>query len=342
MRLNIILRAYRQSTVNWLRIPENSVVGGILSVLVIVVLVTLAEKAFVNTGDVVQWILVDTLLLILPLTCTGVLLAKSRPEERLLQTLLSTRELHASKITIAVLSNSICFALLLACGFRPPVNDAILIALLILLLSPLQYYLQRQRAAAGMPRARRSFLSIGSVQDAAQPLRGIMRRDLLALGREGKVGIFCVILLLFGINAVIVYLSLMNNLIGLYGAGLILQGLIVAALLLNFRPQMDAALLRAFPHVAFLVFRAQLLLWLTLGALYFSVLSLLYYLILPEVSLLVCGALILGNGIVLALSVLIRLAFRESELLRNLIILLVMIPPAIPVVVYSCFRRLRC
>jgi hypothetical protein len=348
MSLKIILKNHIRILKNWLFIKENLFLSIFALCILIFLLIAFKEKYIQNKNNALLQFIWNTFSIFLPISITNLYLKLSQKEDELLLNFISKSELIKIRQVQSIISNLFIFIGFLIIGILPKfkefsttllISGEILFLLFVSLVQPFftynkQYNFEKNKSY--------NLWNFKIQYHKILPVRGIVIREFLSLWRENKIKIFQFFFFIIVMNTIILLILLKNNLENYYFVGFFLQFIIMIITVLNFSIENDAKLLKTELSYWFDILKGEFVFWISLFILHLILVLPIYIFFIPNFSLQILFPLFLAVVFFLTLVLFIRLAFYESELIRALMFLIIVIPFSIPFIIYVCYRRLKC
>jgi hypothetical protein len=123
---------------------------------------------------------------------------------------------------------------------------------------------------------------------------------------------------------------------------ILLQNFIFLSFIINYSTSNNIKLIESIPCKEFYILKGEFLFWLFLFLTYFTVVVILYSVLLSQISFLPIVISVVLFIALLLYVLLIRIAYPEEELTRTLIYLMMFIPITIPFYIYKSYRKVKC
>ncbi|MCF8241304.1 MAG: hypothetical protein K9J16_07945 [Melioribacteraceae bacterium] len=332
---------------NWLLFKENKI---LLIFLIVFLLLTIPTFSiyFGEQSSLNSQLVSIIFTLILPIFIASKYLGFITKEDSLLLVMFDKKDLFVSKqVLLSVLSLTV-FSMILLLGIIPhfgkiPVPLIVFIQVLLLLVFSimLPYFTLKINFNYTVSKSNNWWDSqISNIN--LFPVRGILLREFICLWRENKKSIFRIILNASLMNIVLMLFIVNNEKTDFFIWALLLQNLIFLSFIINYSTSNNIKLIESMPCKGFFILKGEFLFWLILFLTYFTVIVLLYSVLLSQIAFLPIAISVTLFIILLLYVLLIRIAYQEEELSRTLIFLMILIPITIPYFVYKSYRRIKC
>jgi len=343
--LKIILNHIRVFK-NWLRIKDNLFGIIILGIIALLTLISIRHITTQYQNNTAIQIFILLFNLFIPILLTNTYLRAAKKENQFLLTLMSKSELKKIRQFQTILSNLFIFFILLIFGIIPKLTYQYIFIIasvfILILIVPFQIIIVLNKPNISKSIKKKNVFYHKYNFKIDLPVHGLVIRDILFLWRENKIKLLYYILFLFIVNSVIVFISIRNNLNNLYVAGFHFQAFQILAIILRYPTENNSKILRFYPNYTYKILKTEFIFWFAFFLIYFGLLTPFYFIFIQNFSLHFFPILTLMFIMLLMYAIIIRLAFLENTIIRIIYFLLILIPPAIPFVLYKCFRRFKC
>lgn len=342
-----IIRNHISLLNNWLLFENNKIVLPFLFFLLLLMIlpysIYLSDQSSINTQ-----IISIIYTLVLPIFIASRYLIFLVREDSMLLVLFNKKELFVSKQLILSFFTSSIFCLMLLFGIIPhlwniPPIILIFTEILLLLIFSwlLPFFSLKINFKINVTKSTR-FWNSKFQKINMFPIRGIVLREFLSLWRENKKSIIRLFVNASLINIILMFFIVNNEKNDFLIWAILLQNFIFLSFIINYSTSNNIKLIESIPCKEFYILKGEFLFWLVLFLTYFTVVVLLYSVLLSQISFLPLVISVILFMALLLYVLLIRIAYPEEELTRTLIYLMMFIPITIPFYIYKSYRRVKC
>lgn len=348
-KIFIVMKNHARVAKNWFSLLDNLCFSILLLTFFVVLLILFRQRLHNSENTSILKTAVGPMVLLFTIYITNLYLSVSKGENKLLLTAMSKNELKNVKRVQAVISSVVLYFVFQALGLIAQYdgisNEVVVLCSVILLI--FVSIIMGSRIGGAKYKLRNvkneRSLRFSASYHKANPVRAIVLRNLLSIWRKKRMKAILYILSLMVINVGCLLLSIRNHLETLYYWSFIVQVITLIDPVLNSSIDNDVKLLKMNRLYMLDALKGNLIFWMILCYVYLSLILPVYYMLLPNISVIYIMLLCFSLIVLLAYTVMIRLVFCEHHLLRNIIMIFsIILPITIPFFIYRSYRRLKC
>ncbi|KAA3604593.1 MAG: hypothetical protein DWQ06_03885 [Calditrichaeota bacterium] len=330
---------------NWLSIRENLFFSGLLIFIFWFLGLVLKQNLLNSETSLIKEIVKSILALAIPISLTNLYLNSTQKEINFFENFLSKTEIKNLRILQTFILNFVLWVLLSGIGFRGAfdgVSQTLIFSVQSILLtffSFFQVFKIKKNKVKNQIFTQKSLLK---VQDKNLPPKSVFEREILFLWRFHKAKVLQIFFGFLALNGLILLINSNTDLGNLLFFGILIQFLIFIDLPLNFGLENDTWLLQKNPKLTKEILKGEFAFWSLVFILLWVLVCAVFGIFVESFGLVFLPFGISVGLVLIGFAVVLRIAFAESKVLRNLTFgFSVLIPFSIPIVTFFAYRRLK-
>ncbi len=330
---------------NWLSIRENLFFSGLLVFIFSFLSLVLKQNLFNSETSLVKEILKSILSLAIPISLTNLYLNSTEKETNFFENFLSKSEIKKLRFLQTFSLNFVLWVLLIGVGFWGTFerfSQTLIFTLQFVLLATFSFFQVLKKKKITSENHFFTQTNFPKFQSEKLPAKSIFEREILFLWRFHKAKVLQMFFGFLVLNSLMLLINSNTDFGNLLFLGLLIQFLIFVDLPLNFGLENDTWLLQENQTFRKEIFKGEFVFWGLVFTAFGSLVCLTFGVFVESFSLVFLlfgisvGLLLIGFALVL------RLAFSENKVLRNLTFgFSALIPFSIPIVTFFAYRRLK-
>ena len=305
----------------------------------------LKQNLLNSETSLIKEIVKSILALAIPISLTNLYLNSTQKEINFFENFLSKTEIKNLRILQTFILNFVLWVLLSGIGFRGTfegISQFLIFSIQIILLIAFSFF---QVLQSKKNKDRNQFFtqkSLLKVQDKNLPAKSVFEREILFLWRFHKTKVLQMFFGFVALNGLILLINSNTDLGNLLFFGILIQFLIFIDLPLNFGLENDTWLLQKNPSFRREILKGEFAFWSLIFSVFWIPICAVFGIFVESFGLVFLPFGISVGLALIGFAVVLRIAFAESKVLRNLTFgFSVLIPFSIPIVTFFAYRRLK-
>lgn len=330
---------------NWFSIRENLFFTGLLLFIFLFLGLVLKQNLLDSETKLVKEILKSILALAIPISLTNLYLNSTQKEINFFENFLSKSEIKKLRFLQTFSLNFMLWILLLGIGFWgnfEEFSQVLNFSFQVVLLTTFSFLQVLKTKKIKVEKQFFTQTTFLKAKSKNLPKKSIFEREILFLWRFHKTKILQMFFGFLVLNGLMLLINSNTDFGNLLFFGLLIQFLVFIDLPLNFGLENDTWLLQKNPTFTKEILKGEFAFWSLVFVFLWVLISIVFGVLVENFSLVFIpfgisvGLLLIGFALVL------RLAFAENKVLRNLTFgFSVLIPFSVPIVTFFAYRRLK-